>query len=149
MCFVRPASSASYLRNLSQSGYLNGGQESEAQRALLHTVTHLTGTYPGFLEEEENVNVDDRLKELHKLICDQELDGSILCTVNSLIKAMYAVRDRWAVDNWRIIDDIEDSKRKLAVLEPEGIRHVFTLLDQLNGSLLSFLGNEQAKYVSG
>jgi uncharacterized circularly permuted ATP-grasp superfamily protein/uncharacterized alpha-E superfamily protein len=135
------------LRNLSQSGYLNGGQESEAQRALLNTVTHLTGTYPGFLEEEENVSVDDRLKELHKLICDQELDGSVLCTVNSLIKAMYAVRDRWAVDNWRIIDDIEDSKRKLAMLEPEGIRHVFTLLDQLNGNLLSFLEmNRQSMY---
>jgi uncharacterized circularly permuted ATP-grasp superfamily protein/uncharacterized alpha-E superfamily protein len=135
------------LRNLSQSGYLNGGQESEAQRALLNTVTHLTGTYPGFLEEEENVNVDDRLKELHKLICDQEMDGSILCTVNSLIKAMYAVRDRWAVDNWRIIDDIEDAKRKLSVLEPEGIRHVFTMLDQLNGSLLSFLEmNRQSMY---
>ena len=135
------------LRNLSQSGYLHGGQESEAQRALLHTVTHLTGTYPGFLEEEETAHVDDRLKELHKLICDQGLDGSILCTVNSLIKAMYAVRDRWAVDNWRIIDDIEDSKRKLSVLEPEGIRHVFTMLDQLNGSLLSFLEmNRQSMY---
>jgi len=135
------------LRNLSQNGYLLGGPDSEAQQALLKTVTHLTGTYPGFLEEEESANVDDRLKELHKLICDQNVDGSILCTVNGLIKAMYAVRDRWAVDNWRIIDDIEDSKRKLSVLEPEGIRHVFTMLDQLNGSLLSFLEmNRQSMY---
>jgi uncharacterized alpha-E superfamily protein len=60
---------------------------------------------------------------------------------------MYAVRDRWAVDNWRIIDDIEDLKRKLAALDPDGIRHVFTLLDQLNGSLLSFLEmNRQSMY---
>jgi len=135
------------LRNLTQGGYVNSGQESEAQKALLHTVTHLTGTYPGFLEEEADFNVDDRLKEIHKLICRQDQDGSILFTVNNLIKAMYAVRDRWTVDNWRIIDDIEDSKRKLAVLEPEGIRHVFTLLDQLNGSLLSFLEmNRQSMY---
>jgi len=135
------------LRNLTHGSYYSSGQETEAQRALLHTVTHITGTYPGFLEEEENISVDDRLREIHKLICNSTQEGSILFTVNNLIKAMYAVRDRWTVDNWRIIDDIEDSKRKLALLEVDGIRHVFTLLDQLNGSLLSFLEmNRQSMY---
>ena len=136
------------LRNLTQGGgYFNNGQESEAQKALLHTITHLTGTYPGFLDEERVADLDDRLLELYKLICKPEMEGSILFTVNNLIKAMYAVRDRWTVDNWRIIDDIEDAKRKLAALEPESIRHVFTSLDQLNGSLLSFLEmNRQSMY---
>jgi len=136
------------LRNLSQSGYVNNGQESEAQKSLLHTVTHLTGTYPGFIGEEEEVfTVDQRVKEMHNLICNPTQEGSIIHAANSLIKAMYAVRDRWAVDNWRIIDDIENVKRKLALLEPEHIRHVFTLLDQMNGSLLSFLEmNRQSMY---
>jgi len=135
------------IRNLSQSGYSSSGQESEAQRALLQTATHLTSTYPGFLEEDESFNTDDRLREMHKLICDPAQEGSILFTVNNLIKAMYAVRDKWAVDNWRIIDDIEDSKRKLQALEADGIRHVFALLDQLNGNLLSFLEmNRQSMY---
>lgn len=136
------------LRNLTQGGgYFNSGQESEAQKALLHTVTHLTGTYPGFLDEEEHPLLDDRLHEIHRLICNPQVEGSILFTVNNLIKAMYAVRDRWTVDNWRIIDDMEDAKRKLAALEPDGIRHVFTSLDQLNGSLLSFLEmNRQSMY---
>jgi uncharacterized alpha-E superfamily protein len=105
------------LRNLSQSGYYV--QESEAQRALLRTVTHLTDSYPGFLTEEDDLSVDDKLGEIHKLICDPAQNGSILFTVNNLLKAMYAVRDRWSVDNWRIIDDIENVKRKLAALEPQ------------------------------
>ncbi len=135
------------LRNLTQGGGFNTVQVSEAQKALLHTVTHLTGTYPGFLEEDESASVDDRLTGVHKLICDPSMDGSILFTVSNLIKAMYAVRDRWTVDNWRIIDDIEDTRRRLAALEPEGIRHVFTCLDQLNGCLLSFLEmNRQSMY---
>jgi uncharacterized circularly permuted ATP-grasp superfamily protein/uncharacterized alpha-E superfamily protein len=135
------------LRNLTQSGYTSSGQESEAQKALLQTVTHLTSSYPGFIEEDENFSTDDRLKEIHKLICDPAQEGSILFTVNNLIKAMYAVRDKWAVDNWRIIDDIEDSKRKLEMLEIDGIRHVFSSLDKLNGSLLSFLEmNRQSMY---
>ncbi len=135
------------LRNLTQSGYSSSGQESEAQKALLQTVTHLTSSYPGFIEEDENFTTDDKLREIHKLICNPSQEGGILFTVNNLIKAMYAVRDKWAVDNWRIIDDIEDSKRKLEVLEIDGIRHVFSSLDKLNGSLLSFLEmNRQSMY---
>jgi uncharacterized alpha-E superfamily protein len=81
------------------------------------------------------------------LICDPELPGSILFTVNNLLKAMYAVRDKWPVDNWRIIDEIENVKRRVGALEPENIRHVFSLLDQLNMGLLSFLEmNRQSMY---
>jgi uncharacterized alpha-E superfamily protein len=73
--------------------------------------------------------------------------GGLLFTLNNLLKAMYSVRDRWPVDNWRIIDDIESAKRRLALLEPQGIRHVFGLLDRMNGSLLSFLEmNRQSMY---
>ena len=135
------------LRNLTQSGYSSSGQESEAQKALLQTVTHLTSSYPGFIEEDENFTTDEKLREIHKLICNPSQEGGILFTVNNLIKAMYAVSDKWAVDNWRIIDDIEDSKRKLEMLETDGIRHVFSSLDKLNGSLLSFLEmNRQSMY---
>lgn len=136
------------LRNLTHGGYSRSGQESEGTRALLHTITHLTGTYPGFLDDEDkDVLLDDRLAEIHKLICNPSFEGSILFTVNNLLKAMYAVRDRWTVDNWRIIDDIENASRKLAALDPGGIRHVFSSLDNLNGSLLSFLEmNRQSMY---
>lgn len=136
------------LRNLTQGGYSASGQESEATQALLHTATHLTGTYPGFLDDEDKeIKIDDRLNEIHRLICKPTVEGSVLFAVNNLLKAAYAVRDRWTVDNWRIIDDIEDASRKLAALEPDGIRHVFTTLDHLNGSLLAFLEmNRQSMY---
>jgi len=135
------------LRNLTQGGYSTSGHESEATIALLHTITHLTGTYPGFLDDEKEMDLDDRLTEIHKLICSNTTEGSILFTVSNLLKAMYAVRDRWTVDNWRVIDDIEDASRKLGAIEPDGIRHVFSSLDNLNGSLLSFLEmNRQSMY---
>lgn len=51
---------------------------------------------------------------------------------------MYAARDRWTVDSWRIIDEIENVKRRIAALEPGGIRHAVSLLDLLTGGLLSF-----------
>lgn len=130
------------LRNLNQTS----SQDSEALRALLATVTHLTGTYPGFIDSEDT-SLNKRLTDIHRLVCDQSMPGSILFTANSFLKATYAVRDKWSVDNWRIIDDIENVKRRLAVLEPQNIRHVFPLLDELNLGLLSFLEmNRQSMY---
>jgi uncharacterized circularly permuted ATP-grasp superfamily protein/uncharacterized alpha-E superfamily protein len=134
------------LRNLSQTGHLSSGQESEAVKALLRTVTHLTGTYPGFLEDED-VTLNHRLDVMHQLICDPLNSGSIFSNVNNLLRATYAVRDKWSVDNWRIIDDIENVKRRLGALEPKNIRLVFPLLDEMNMGLLSFLEmNRQSMY---
>lgn len=134
------------IRHLSQTSVASDEKDNVALRVLLKTITHLTDSYPGFTSDDE-ITTESCLLEIHKLICDAEVPGSILYTVNNLLKAMYAVRDNWSVDNWRIIDEIENVKRRLASLEPQGIRHVFSLLDQLNMGLLSFLeSNRQSMY---
>ena len=131
------------LRNISQPRYSEDIQESEATKAFLTTVKELTAT--SFFAEE--ATQEERLRELHQILCNPEIPGTTIATVNSLLKAMYAVRDKWTVDNWRIIDEIENVKRKMAVLEPQNVRLVFTLLDQLNFGLLSFLEmNRQSMY---
>lgn len=124
------------LRTLTQKG-VSISNDSEALKALLRTVTYLTDTYPGFVEEAEE-ELKNPLTEIHQIICNEEKPGSILFTLNNLLRAMYAARDRWTVDSWRIIDEIENIKRRIASLEPSGIRHALTLLDQLTGGLLSF-----------
>ncbi len=125
------------LRNIVQTGYINTGNDFSSLTELLKTVTHITDTYPGFVEDAEE-EMKNPLLEIHQLICNPERPGSILFTLSNLLKSMYAARDRWTVDSWRIIDDIENVKRRIAVIEPDGIRHVFSLLDQLTGGLLSF-----------
>ncbi|MBL8992855.1 MAG: alpha-E domain-containing protein, partial [Spirochaetia bacterium] len=134
------------LRSLLQNGNLSTGLEAPALRALLKTLTHITGTYPGFLEMED-LTLEKCLGEIHSVVCVPEKTGGVLYTVNHLLKAMYAVRDRWPVDNWRIIDDMETAKERIAGLEPQAARLVFGHLDQLNGNLLSFLEmNRQSMY---
>jgi len=125
------------LRHITQKGYLNSGYESESIQVLLQTTTHLTDTYPGFVDDAEEV-MKNPLLEIHQLISNTERAGSILFTLNNLLKAMYAARDRWTVDSWRIIDEIETVKRRIAAIEPGGIRHAISLLDVLTGQLLSF-----------
>ncbi len=125
------------LRHLTQKGYLHNSNDSESLLVLLQTTTHLTDAYPGFAEDAEEV-LKNPLLEMHQLICNPDRAGSILFTLNNLLKSMYAARDRWTIDSWRIIDEIENVKRRIASVEPEGIRHVLTLLDLLTGGLLSF-----------
>lgn len=125
------------MRNLTQKNYMHGSSDSESLQVLLRTATHVTDTYPGFVEDAEE-KMNNPLPEIHQLICNPDRIGSILFTLSNLLKSMYAARDRWTVDSWRIIDEIENVKRRIAVLEPDGIRHAFSLLDQLNGGLLSF-----------
>ncbi len=125
------------LRHLTQKGYIHQGSDSESLLILLQTTTHLTYSYPGFVEEADEV-LKDPLREMHQLICNPNRAGSILFTLNNLLKSMYAARDRWTIDSWRIIDEIENVKRRIAAVEPDGIRHVLTLLDLLTGGLLSF-----------
>jgi uncharacterized circularly permuted ATP-grasp superfamily protein/uncharacterized alpha-E superfamily protein len=125
------------LRHLTQKGYTNNGNDSEALLVLLQTTTHLTNTYPGFVEDAED-ELKNPLFEIHQLVCNIDRPGSILFTLNNLLKSMYAARDRWTIDSWRIIDEIENVKRRIASVEPDNIRHVLTLLDLLTGGLLSF-----------
>jgi uncharacterized alpha-E superfamily protein len=125
------------LRHLTQKGYIHQSNDSESLLILLQATTHLTYSYPGFVEEADEV-LKDPLREIHQLICNPNRAGSILFTLNNLLKSMYAARDRWTIDSWRIIDEIENVKRRIAAVEPDGIRHVLTLLDLLTGGLLSF-----------
>ncbi len=125
------------LRALTQKGFINTGADSESMKVLLKAVTHVTDTLPGFTEEDEAL-FSNPLVEIHQLVCVAEKPGSIIFTLNNLLRSMYAARDRWTVDSWRIIDEIENVKRRIAALDPGNIRHALTLLDQLTGGLLSF-----------
>lgn len=125
------------LRHLTQTGYYNSGHEAESLKVLLQTVTHLTDTFPGFVDDAED-ELKNPLPEIHQVICSPERIGSLIFTLQNLLRLMYAARDCWTVDSWRIIDEIENVKRRIAALEPSAIRHALSLLDQLTGGLLSF-----------
>jgi uncharacterized circularly permuted ATP-grasp superfamily protein/uncharacterized alpha-E superfamily protein len=133
------------LRNLSQSRYTEDYEESDAMKALISTVAELTSVQ--VFEKPEEPTMEERFHQLHQILCNADVVGGTLSTVNSLLKAMYAVRDKWTVDNWRIIDEIENLKRRLGAVSTQDFRHVVSLLEELNLGLLSFLEmNRQSMY---
>ena len=39
---------------------------------------------------------------------DTENSGSLVSTLQALVSAAYAVRDRWSTDTWRVMNSIEN-----------------------------------------
>lgn len=125
------------LRMLTEKNYSFESAESDYIKVLLTAVTELTDTQPGFTGDDQK-NLKHPLPEIHQVICNPDRVGSILFTLNNLLKSMYAARDRWTTDSWQIIDEIENVRRRMATVEPDGIRYIFSLLYQLNSGLLAF-----------
>lgn len=108
---------------------------------LLYAVTHLTGTYPGFVGDGAASRLSQPLPELRSLLLNEQRDGSLPATLAAFSRAAFAVRDLWSSDAWRVVDDIQQQWRlaQTAPLE-EGTRVMQDALDHLILRLVAFSG---------
>lgn len=82
-------------RNVSELDYL---------RNMIRSLTGLTSSHPGFANKEQ-LSFEN---ELLSITFDTKNRGSLVSTLQSLVNAAYAVRDRWSTDTWRVINNIEN-----------------------------------------
>ena len=108
--------------------------------ALLRALTHLTATYPGFVETGAEQRLDKPIDELLNIIFDAGRVGSMVLTLRNMTQAAYAVRDLWSSDTWRVIDDIEQAWSGASAAPTTGLNQLQDLLDQLIISLAAFAG---------
>ena len=73
-------------------------------RSMLRSLTGLTSSYPGFANKGEQALET----ELLAIMLDTENSGSLVSTLQALVSAAYAVRDRWSTDTWRVMNNIEN-----------------------------------------
>lgn len=72
-------------------------------RSLFRSVTGFYGTAAAM--EKRNVALSD---ELFSLTLDTQNSSSLVSTLQSMVTAAYAVRDRWSTDTWRVMNNIEN-----------------------------------------
>lgn len=85
-----------------------GNRHDEAcAHTLLHSITSLTGTWPGFFGEDAAELLQMPEPELLSVALDEQRPGSLAHALRSLVQAGFAVRDLWSSDTWRVMDDIE------------------------------------------
>ena len=73
-------------------------------RSMLRSLTGLTSSHPGFANKGEQ----SLENELLSIMLDTENSGSLVSTLQALVSAAYAVRDRWSTDTWRVMNNIEN-----------------------------------------
>ena len=93
-------------REISELAYL---------RSMLRSLSGLTSSHPSFTNKSEQ----SLENELLSIMLDTENSGSLVSTLQALVSAAYAVRDRWSTDTWRVMNNIENLCATLEKSIPE------------------------------
>ncbi|KAA1188856.1 circularly permuted type 2 ATP-grasp protein [Pseudohalioglobus sediminis] len=80
----------------------------EAQRILLHTVSEITHTLPGFTNATPEQLADPE-EELMQIVRDGNRVGSVRSTINSMLSAADESKELLSTDTIRVINDLRDA----------------------------------------
>jgi len=118
----------------------NGGMTISYLHNLLRALTHVTGTYPGFVDEDAEKLLKNPRPELRSLLQDASRVGSLTSTLQAFGQVAMTVRDHWPTEIWRIIDAIrQDWADNEATPGPVNYR-TQDRLDHLIMQLVAFSG---------
>lgn len=80
----------------------------ESQLILQKTLTHMTMTYPGFLDKENNKNINlFPMREITSVIKNRERIGSLASTMAMLANANINLKDILALESSKLFDKIQ------------------------------------------
>ncbi len=130
------------LKQMTSVQSMDERPKSEKLKVLLQSVTQLTGTYPGFLEAEENGHdaMDNPYKELLSILFDTNRDGSLAHTLGMFSNSYYSIRNLWSSDMWRVFENIQKIWRSLEDDPDKNITKITKVLNQLITRLIAFMG---------
>lgn len=110
------------------------------QHSLLRSLTHMTGTYPGFVKEGAESLLQSPQPELHSLLNDVHRAGSLASTLRIFGQVAMTVRDHWPTEIWRIIDAIQQDWDEDEEGPDSGSSRTQDRLDHLIMQLVAFSG---------
>ena len=116
--------------------------DSEKIITLLKSLTHLTNTFPGFVEEDKEGKwaIDKPITELHSLVLDENRYGSLANTINLFSNSYFSIRNLWSADMWRVFYDIKKIWNDLTEKEAPTCNQMIKTLDKLITRLIAFMG---------
>jgi len=118
----------------------NGGMTISYLHNLLRALTHVTGTYPGFVDEGSDKLLEQPRTELRSLLQDANRVGSLTSTLQAFGQVAMTVRDHWPTEIWRIIDAIQQDWAEDDEVPGTGNYRTQDRLDHLIMQLVAFSG---------
>jgi uncharacterized circularly permuted ATP-grasp superfamily protein/uncharacterized alpha-E superfamily protein len=115
-----------------------GSAKQEHIKYLLQSLTHLTSTYPGFIDEDDLVR--SPYSEIIDLVSNISRPGTIASNVGSFLHSVSAVRNQWDLEIWRIIDLIDNGFHEIRNASSMNSNNVQKTLEVLYHNMFTFLG---------
>lgn len=114
---------------------------------LLAAVARVTGAAPGFTS---SVGAgDDPVPELLAMVLDSQRVGSVSFTLQAMLTAAFALRDRLSSDTWRVINSVRMHHERLQARPHDVLDDVQDDLDELVTELGALLGMAQESMIRG
>ncbi|MFT3705092.1 MAG: circularly permuted type 2 ATP-grasp protein [Agriterribacter sp.] len=126
------------LQFITEGNRHNQDNDIETEKHLLEALTHYTVTYPGFLDEEHD-KFAQPWKELNDILFDEHKMGSLISNFRLFCRVVYAERDHWSTDTWRVLWSMEN---ELKNSDRSQVTHIkaLNILDNLITSMVAFIG---------
>lgn len=111
----------------------------ESQMILQQALTHMTMTYPGFLDPENKKNLDIfPMRELTSVIKDVHRSGSLSLTLMMLSNANMNLKDLLTLESWKLFDRLQKEWSAFANRKNDTTLVVASELDNLLIYLMAF-----------
>ena len=114
--------------------------EKASLHQLLRALTHVTMTYPGFVDKGAEAQLREPTWDLLSFCLDPNRVGALAADLRAMINAAYAVRDFWGNDTWRMMNDIDESWSALRSGRGPGLDAVQRELNNLLTRLMALAG---------
>lgn len=135
-----------YYQNVSE---FHAPAERAALDELLQSLTHQSGTYPGFVGPEASELRKQPVPELLSLVADTSRIGTVSYNLHALLQAAYSVREQISGDSWRVISAIRGALDRFQQRTPPGLYEVQDHLEEVSDMLAGFAGLTQESMIRG
>jgi len=116
------------------------GESGYCLSRLLEAVTFQTTTFPGFVGADGDAKRRAPEQELMTIVVDAERNGSLMQTLNAMLRAARSIRDRLSTYTLRVINDIDVQLQSLRAWGADNLGNAYDELDNLIVSLLALSG---------
>jgi uncharacterized alpha-E superfamily protein len=128
------------INALNENVDFRGSFKSEYIEVLLKSTTHLTLTYPGFTDEKNDSIRENPYQEISVLVSNSQKVGTIASNVESFLQSVLSVSDKWNHDTRRVINLVENSRKKIQSIDSDNPNNIQKALDKLHVRLFTFFG---------
>ncbi|HMC86103.1 MAG TPA: alpha-E domain-containing protein, partial [Chitinophagaceae bacterium] len=119
---------------------LTDNTDTQSEQNLLMSLTHFTTTYPGFTADDDDEKFENPWKELKDVLFNESRMGGLSYNLAVFKRAVYAVRDHWSTDTWRVLRSIEEEWTNIGTISNTGHHRMLSALDNLITSTVAFIG---------